>query len=260
GAAVDILLRGRVIVEGSGAAGVSLDRPGEPVGADRGDGLVGDRAARGQILGNRHGAAIGIGRRRFGVVEIIVTDGLLRQRLCQAVGVGRQNGLLIARPVAVERGDGLRLAAVEILDGDVGLGAADGAVAVELPLRRLRQAVGAGRHDRLVGDDTRQAVIGNRLYFAAVDGNDIGLGLVDDAVAVRIAGNRDIAPVPAGRGRDAVLNRAVGIVVRTHAGGAAIGIERRDAGLTPVDGAVAVGVDLHGLGQAGCARRCNGPG
>src|SRR5262245_51203472 len=134
------------------------------------------------------------------------------------------------RSVAVEVGDGLGAAAVQVEHGDVGPGAIESPVAVGVELRRLDEAVLAGRDNGAVLHRPAGTEIDQGLDAGAVRRPDDRLRLVDAAVAVGVAGDRYGQSVGAGGGDGAVLERSVGIEAGDGLGGAAVRVDPLDPG------------------------------
>src|SRR5262249_56980126 len=89
-------------------------------------------------------AAVGVEHDDVGLhlVEAAGAGGVALRRRRQAVGAGGDDGLVLQRAVGVAVGDGLGAAAVGVDDGDVGARDIERAVAVDVALRRGRQAIG----------------------------------------------------------------------------------------------------------------------
>ena len=98
-----------------------------------------------------------------------------------------------------------------------------------------------------------------RLHRAAVGAQHARLGLVDDAIAVGVARDRDRVAVRAGGRRDPGSQLAVAVEVADRLGAAAVGVEHRDVGAGLVEGAGAIDVALCRHRQAVGARRRDGP-
>jgi len=212
---------GAGLVEGAIAGGVAPDRDHQPAGAGGGDGLVLQRAVGAEIRASLGEAAVGIFQRQHGA------DGAIERALQQhpgLVGAGRRDRLRHHRAAGIGLGHGVDGRAVGVEDDLVGLGQADAVDAAVVPLPRLRQPVGAGGDDGLVGGGPGRVEVGDGLgsTLVGIDDGDVGPGLVEGSAAIGAALRRDRQAVGAGCGDRLILHRAVGIVVGDGNDGAAI--------------------------------------